>query len=953
MLLPTLTLGLLSSPFQASAPALPPQSDAATRATVGSDSEFVSDAAMPRRSPVAIVYGADAALCAQLPRLCEAWHDAGGFLIGAASAEEAAHLAARGARVVPFAAPRADEALYLVHAHGALGLPANARVLLTQGERALIAWSVSGTQPADAEALAGLARGAHCGPLRVRQRPLPPVTEFRWRGRSGADAALALSSADPRISALVAAVDATNIQLKDQALAANFTRRADQPGAVTAQNQLVAWLSAFGYTPTLQTFSASYSKNVVVEIPGVVDPSKLVVLGAHYDSINLSGSALAAPGADDNASGSAALLELARVLKSGGPYEHTLRFIWFSAEEFGLVGSDAAAAASQSAGEQILGMLNMDMVAYRKPSDTRDCDFATNSTSAALTDFADATGALYVAGWASKKGVLTAGSSDHASFTSHGYPAAFFFEDLTDFYPSIHTANDTNALSTNDWVLADLIASGVLATAATLAEPVDLAIAHTPLSNTTDGVGPYLVSATITSLTPAPVASATLWSSSDGGQSWTATAMSANGSSWSALLASAGSPKTLQYWIEAHDAQGSTEVAPTGADLGTSAYAFFVGTQTVLYANGFEAAGDDGWTHGAIAGTDDWQRGTPQGKAGDPNQAYAGVKVWGNDLGGSGFNGEYPANAHNWLRSPVVNCAAANNVHLALRRWLTVEDALYDQAQIWVNNVKVWENPSSAGGANHVADTNWQVLELDVTAQAAGNANTRVEFRTKSDGGLQLGGWNIDELRLERWDPAPPPGPPSYTLAPASAAAIGGHTIIASGSGLGGVTGVSVGGQSVAFTQGAGQVSFAVPQLNALGNTLVQITTAAGSGNANLLALQTNPPALQAPAAHPTGQTLSLPIGAQPNGYAWLLVASQNGVTSIPGLVDLEIGNGNLLDLHALAQHGLSAAGTWTFALPVPAGSGLAGLQVWLEALLLDTSNGTLGSTNAQGCVLQ
>lgn len=1011
MLLPVLLAGVVV-PASSS-----PQGVGAAPDGVVAAAESARETQDPRR-PVAIVYGADAALCASLPRLCETWADVGGFALGAASDAEFAALRARGAVLVEFDAPRGDEELYVVHAEGALELPEGARELLRQGgsahgaqggsresgekrghgqpvepvehgahgahgqpvepvepvahgahgqpgepvahgehgehgERVLIAWSAAARARAGVDALAALSKGAHCGPLRIERRALPAVAEFRWRGTRGGNGIQLVAGADPRISALVAQVDKANLQAKDVALASNFTRRADQPGATTAQNQIAAWLSGFGFTPTLQTFSTTYSKNVVVEIPGAVAPSKVVVLGAHYDSINLSGSALAAPGADDNASGSATLLELARVLKSGGPYEHTLRFIWFSAEEFGLVGSEAAAAQSKAAGEQVLAMLNMDMVAYRKAGDARDCDFATNSTSASLTDFADATSALYVAGWASQKGVLTAGSSDHAAYTAQGFPAVFFFEDLVDFYSQIHTASDTNALSTTDWDLAQMIGRGVLATAATIAEPVDLQIAHTPLADTSDGVGPYVASASITSLTPATVAAATVWHSSDDGQSWSSVAMSGAGASYRALIPAAGSPKTIRYWIEAVDSAGNTEVSPTGAELGNAYHSFFVGSKTVLYTNGFEAGTDDGWTHGAYSGTDDWQRGTPAGKAGDPASAFAGTKAWANDLGGSGFNGEYPANAHNWLRSPIVNCASASNVHLVLRRWLNVEDGLFDQAEIWVNGAKVWSNPSSAGGSNHTTDFAWQSMHVDISAQAAGVASTRVEFRLKSDGGLQMGGWNIDDLRLERWDPAPPPGPPVFALAPASAPAIGGAAIVASGSGMGGVTNVTVGGAPVAFTQGAGQITFALPQQAALGNALVQVTTAVGAGATPLAITATEPAQLIVPATHPTGQVLSVPVGAQPNGFAWLLFSSQSGATSIPGLVSLEIGNGNLLDLFVLSQHALNAAGTWTFALPVPSGTGLAGQTAWLEALLFDPSTSMLGSTNAAAVQLQ
>lgn len=72
--------------------------------------------------------------------------------------------------------------------------------------------------------------------------------------------------------------------------------------------------------------------NIIVEIPGVDLPGEVLIVGAHFDAVPGS------PGADDNASGTAALLEIARVLK-GCPLRRTVRLAFFNLEECGLVGS--------------------------------------------------------------------------------------------------------------------------------------------------------------------------------------------------------------------------------------------------------------------------------------------------------------------------------------------------------------------------------------------------------------------------------------------------------------------------------------------------------------------------------------------------------------------------------------------------------------------------------------
>src|SRR4051794_26021147 len=101
-----------------------------------------------------------------------------------------------------------------------------------------------------------------------------------------------------------------------------------------------------GITPT---------ENVIAETRGG-DPNKVVVVGAHLDSVG------PGPGINDNGSGSAALVEFAQGLRGVSP-KNKIRFIWFSAEESGLLGSQAYIdSLPETERSKIAAMLNFDMI---------------------------------------------------------------------------------------------------------------------------------------------------------------------------------------------------------------------------------------------------------------------------------------------------------------------------------------------------------------------------------------------------------------------------------------------------------------------------------------------------------------------------------------------------------------------------------------------------------------
>jgi leucyl aminopeptidase len=101
-------------------------------------------------------------------------------------------------------------------------------------------------------------------------------------------------------------------------------------------------------------------KNLILTIPGLTSAEESIIISAHLDSTSTDPAVLA-PGAEDNASGSAALLEAARVLQDQR-FKRTIKLIWFSGEEQGLLGSKAYVADHDIS--QVLGVVNLDMYGY-------------------------------------------------------------------------------------------------------------------------------------------------------------------------------------------------------------------------------------------------------------------------------------------------------------------------------------------------------------------------------------------------------------------------------------------------------------------------------------------------------------------------------------------------------------------------------------------------------------
>jgi len=254
-----------------------------------------------------------------------------------------------------------------------------------------------------------------------------------------------------------------------------YTRIGDDRGRDGAQHDpardnIAATFASFGLEVELE-YSGYYAGwNVVATKLGTVYPDGQYIVGAHYDSVNN-------PGADDDASGVAALLEMARVL-SRYDTEYTVKFVAFDLEELGLIGSESYVYAHGN--EDIRGMVQLDMIAY---------DGGGYRTAVAGHTESDplkqAVGAA-VEEYGGELDVIVDGpsdNSDHYPFEQAGFQACRLSETGNSPNPCYHKACDN--VDRPNYISYAMAADHARAVVGLLA---DLAAAHPPLDCDLNGV---------------------------------------------------------------------------------------------------------------------------------------------------------------------------------------------------------------------------------------------------------------------------------------------------------------------------------------------------------------------------------------------------------------------------------------------------------------------------------
>jgi Zn-dependent M28 family amino/carboxypeptidase len=230
-----------------------------------------------------------------------------------------------------------------------------------------------------------------------------------------------------------------------------------------AARHIEVTLSDLGYGTAAQRFvvNGKEVRNIEVEVPGGAHAGEVVIVGAHYDSV------LGAVGANDNGSGVAAMLELARLFKDARP-ARTLRFVAFVNEEppyyeSDEMGSRVYARRSRERGEHIVAMLSLETIGYYSdepgsqqypfplslfyPSTGNFLAFVANLGSRGLLH--EALGSFRRNAQFPSEGVAAPAFipgvdwSDHGSFWEENYPALMVTDTALYRYPHYHTLEDT------------------------------------------------------------------------------------------------------------------------------------------------------------------------------------------------------------------------------------------------------------------------------------------------------------------------------------------------------------------------------------------------------------------------------------------------------------------------------------------------------------------------------
>lgn len=234
-------------------------------------------------------------------------------------------------------------------------------------------------------------------------------------------------------------------------------------------------------TPALPISGRPQDVNIIAEIPGTTNPDEIIVLGAHYDSeVNT-------PGADDNASGVAVMIELARRF-ADNPQPRTLRFIAFTNEENSNsreaagkgqsngMGSLTTALSSKMKGENIIAMLSLEMLGYYSDEpNSQKYPFPPQMAAQLGMELPTTANYIGIVGRTADTPLITqlaqsmseAGTipivaaplppmvtaiyrSDHANYWMQGYPAAMITDTSEYRNPHYHKPSDT--IETLDFV---------------------------------------------------------------------------------------------------------------------------------------------------------------------------------------------------------------------------------------------------------------------------------------------------------------------------------------------------------------------------------------------------------------------------------------------------------------------------------------------------------------------
>ncbi len=229
------------------------------------------------------------------------------------------------------------------------------------------------------------------------------------------------------------------------------TRLFDSDDNLEAANFLMNKLSSYGLDAGLYECGIK-CENVIAVQRGSEFPDIYVIIGAHFDSYSIQGGN--APGADDNATGSAVVMEAARLL-SEQQTSYTVIYALWDAEESGMIGSGYYARQAKLNGDSVLVVINCDMLGWDGNNGNKmDIHTKNVGVSVRAADLCKELNELYEIGLNARIVNPGISSSDHESFLSRGISAIFLTEDHDVSHSDVnHTGSDLFENLTLDYYL--------------------------------------------------------------------------------------------------------------------------------------------------------------------------------------------------------------------------------------------------------------------------------------------------------------------------------------------------------------------------------------------------------------------------------------------------------------------------------------------------------------------
>ena len=477
------------------------------------------------------------------------------------------------------------------------------------------------------------------------------------------------------LQTLISNIEQDSLQSYTEALQSFYRRNQGSTGNYASRDWIAAKFADFGYDSIwIDSFTTpTQCMNVHAYKIGTKLPEHYVIVGAHRDGVWNS------PAADDNGSGTAAVLEIARILKDIDT-DVTFIFSLYDAEEDGLLGSWHYADAAAARGDSIIHMFNMDMIGNYTNTTHFDIYYGSDLTHPQLlADLADSLLGMtgHFAG--------SIGASDHHPFLQNGYSALLLIE--YEFSTVYHTPQDSTTYMSFPY--HTLCAKSALATSYVISQtyrqasvafdypegtpamltPNEETVFHVAVTGQYDGIPVH--------------GSGELHYSVNGGAYTTVSMTEESSHYYEAVIPAYDCDSIITYYFSANETENGTFYDP---DPSTPYRAVSATDQIIIIDDNFQT--DQGWTTEVVgASSGQWQRGVPVDDDGwdyDPatdgdgsGMCYLTQNQTGNtDVDGGSVR----------LISPVLDMSSGGDVEYDYYLYLTDETGGIDRLLVEINN---------------------------------------------------------------------------------------------------------------------------------------------------------------------------------------------------------------------------------------------------------------------------